>query len=119
MWGSRGGPAFGDGGAPTQGSGRNAEDGGAMADGFTGGLTGSLTGGLIGGSRLELPPVEVLLERVSKRQSRPLLETGDKREILAKLMADRYPVYALADRVVDSNNGSHDRVVEQVMALLS
>ena len=63
--------------------------------------------------------IEVLLERVSKRQTRPLLETGDKREILAKLMADRYPVYALADRVVDSNNGSHDRVVEQVMALLS
>ena len=63
--------------------------------------------------------LDVLLDRVSKRQTRPLLETGDKQEILGKLMAERYPVYALADRVVDSGHGSHDRVVEQVMALLS
>jgi site-specific recombinase XerD len=45
-------------------------------------------------------------------------KTGDKREILDKLMQERYPVYALADYVVDSSDGPHERVVERVIAAL-
>ncbi len=62
--------------------------------------------------------LDVLVDRVAKRHHRPLLETGDKHAILERLMTDRYPVYALADRVVDSGHGSHDRVVDKVLALL-
>lgn len=62
--------------------------------------------------------LSVLTDRVSKRNHRPLLETGDKREILDKLMQERYPVYALADYVVDSSDGPHERVVERVIAAL-
>lgn len=62
--------------------------------------------------------IEVLVERVSRRNHRPLLETGDKRSILEKLIEVRYPVYALADRVIDSSNGSHEKVVEHIIALL-
>ena len=62
--------------------------------------------------------LNVLTDRVSKRNHRPLLETGDKREILDRLMQERYPVYALADYVVDSSDGPHDRVVERVVAAL-
>lgn len=62
--------------------------------------------------------LNVLTDRVSKRTHRPLLETGDKRSILDRLMQERYPVYALADLVVDSSDGPHDRVVERVIAAL-
>ncbi len=62
--------------------------------------------------------LSVLTDRVSKRTHRPLLETGDKRSILDRLMQERYPVYALADLVVDSSDGPHDRVVERVIGAL-
>ncbi|MDX2094789.1 MAG: shikimate kinase [Alphaproteobacteria bacterium] len=62
--------------------------------------------------------LNVLTDRVSKRTHRPLLETGDKRSILDRLMQERYPVYALADMVIDSSDGPHERVVERVVAAL-
>ena len=59
--------------------------------------------------------LEVLLRRVAKRDTRPLLKTGNPREIMEKLIAERYPVYGKADIVVDSGRGSHDLVVEEIM----
>lgn len=63
--------------------------------------------------------LEVLLERVSRRGHRPLLETGDKHAILSKLMEERYPVYSQADIVVDSGKGPHDNVVKAVINALN
>ena len=62
--------------------------------------------------------LDVLTRRVERRNHRPLLETGDKRSILEKLMAERYPVYAEADMVVDSGDGPQERVVQQMIAAL-
>jgi shikimate kinase len=62
--------------------------------------------------------IEVLLERVNKRDHRPLLANGDKRSILERLMDERYPVYAEANLIVDSSKGPHEHVVEQVVAVL-
>ncbi len=62
--------------------------------------------------------VEVLLERVSRRGHRPLLETGDKRAILTRLMGERYPVYGEADILIDSGVGPHEEVVKAILALL-
>ena len=62
--------------------------------------------------------LDVLLERVSRRDYRPLLQMGDKREILERLMRERYPIYAEADVVVDSAVGSHERVVDAVLSAL-
>jgi len=62
---------------------------------------------------------EVLLERVSRRDNRPLLKRGDLREILSELIEERYPVYAEADIVVDSLNGPHEAVVEQIVRRLA
>ena len=62
--------------------------------------------------------LEVLVERTSRRDYRPLLQKGDKREILDKLMQERYPVYAEADLTVDSGEGPHDRVVDAVVKTL-
>ena len=65
--------------------------------------------------RAELP---TLLDRVSRRDHRPLLENGDKQAILTKLMEERYPVYAQADIVVDSGEGAHEAVVEAALKIL-
>ena len=46
--------------------------------------------------------VEVLWPRVRRKPTRPLLRTPDPRGTLARLVAERAPIYALADIVVDS-----------------
>lgn len=63
--------------------------------------------------------LEVLLERVSRKDSRPLLKTGDKREILERLLEERSPTYAQADITVDSSNGSHEKVVDSIIRKLA
>lgn len=62
--------------------------------------------------------LDVLVERVSRRDTRPLLKTGDKGTILSKLMEDRYPIYAEADITIDSNIGPHDTVVDDIVRAL-
>ncbi len=62
--------------------------------------------------------IDVLLERVSKRNHRPILENGDKRAILTALMDERYPVYAQADVTIDSNRGSQEAVVKRIQQAL-
>ena len=62
--------------------------------------------------------IEILLERVNRRDSRPLLATGDKRKILTRLINDRYPIYQQADTVIDSSSGSHEKVVKEIIATL-
>lgn len=62
--------------------------------------------------------LDVLVDRVSRRDHRPLLKAGNKQDIMNRLMQERYPVYAEADITVDSSNGPHDRVVERVIEAL-
>lgn len=62
--------------------------------------------------------VDVLLERVSRRQNRPLLQNADPRGTLEKLMKERNPFYALADVQVESRDAPHDRVVSAIVRSL-
>ncbi|WP_422001553.1 shikimate kinase [Reyranella sp.] len=59
--------------------------------------------------------LDVLFERVRKRGHRPLLRQGDPKEVLARLMNQRYPIYAQADIVVDSTAQPADRTTDQVL----
>jgi shikimate kinase/3-dehydroquinate synthase len=56
----------------------------------------------------------VLLRRVNQRRGRPLLANGDPSEILAKLMAQRYPVYAEADVIVDCGDDTPEQTTRRV-----
>jgi len=58
--------------------------------------------------------LDLLLKRVAKRNNRPLLKTGDPREVMTRLMSLRYPVYAEADMTVDTVDGPHDNVVRMI-----
>ena len=46
--------------------------------------------------------VDVLWNRVRHKKTRPLLSTPDPRGTLARLVAERAPVYALADVTIDA-----------------
>jgi shikimate kinase len=48
-----------------------------------------------------------------------LLKRGEPREVLERLMAARYPIYAEADIVVDSVDGPPDTMVDAVIAALA
>jgi shikimate kinase len=66
--------------------------------------------------RAELP---VLMRRVQKRDTRPLLKTGDPEGVMIALMNARYPIYAEADLTVDSRELPHDVMVSEVLAALA
>ena len=65
--------------------------------------------------------LDLLWQRVKHRTTRPLLMTDNPRETLAKIQAERDPVYALADIAVDANSSYSiedmaDRVTEALLA---
>lgn len=60
--------------------------------------------------------LDLLVRRTAKRGNRPLLQDGDPRQILGDLMAERDPVYAQAEVVVDSLDGPPERTVDRVQA---
>lgn len=64
--------------------------------------------------------LDVLVDRVARKPgSRPLLAEGDPRTILQRLLTERSPIYAQADIVVDSSDGSHEESATQVLRALS
>ena len=62
--------------------------------------------------------LELLLERTSRRRNRPILKRGNPRDILAKLIEERYPVYADANTVVDGADVPPEVMVDRVVAAL-
>lgn len=59
--------------------------------------------------------VELLVERTSRRDTRPLLKKGNPRKILTQLANERYPVYEEAHIVVQSGQAPHDKVVNDII----
>jgi shikimate kinase len=64
-------------------------------------------------------PVDLLLQRVSRRDNRPLLKTEDPRAVLERLLSERGKYYAEADLRYESREAPHETVVEEILALLS
>ncbi len=59
--------------------------------------------------------LDLLVARTARRTNRPLLKQGDPREVLARLIERRYPIYAEADLIVDSEDGPLEEMVERVL----
>ena len=66
--------------------------------------------------KAELP---VLLHRVRRRDSRPLLAAGNPETVMRKLIQVRYPVYAEADITVESRDVPHELIVYDVVEALA
>lgn len=63
--------------------------------------------------------LDVLVRRTAGRDDRPLLREGDPREILGRLIDERYPVYRQADLIVDSGDEPAEAVLRRVLAALA
>lgn len=63
--------------------------------------------------------LRVLLKRVGRRDTRPLLSVDDPEAVMKKLMAERNPVYADADITVESREVPHEVVVGAVVDALA
>ncbi|EGP55191.1 shikimate kinase [Agrobacterium tumefaciens F2] len=63
--------------------------------------------------------LEVLWERVNKRDHRPLLKTENPRATLAALMEKRYPIYAEADLTIESRDVRKEIIVTEVLAAIA
>lgn len=64
--------------------------------------------------------VEQLLERTRKDRNRPLLQTDDPRDRLARLLQEREPLYLeLADLVVNTGQGNIRGVVDTILEKLA
>ncbi len=62
--------------------------------------------------------LNVLMERVLRRDHRPLLKTGDPKAVMKRLIDERYPVYASADITVQSRDVPHEVIVTEIMNAL-
>ncbi len=63
--------------------------------------------------------LDVLWERVNKRDTRPLLKTENPRQTLENLMNARYPIYAEADLTVMSRDVKKETMVEEVLTAIT
>ena len=63
--------------------------------------------------------IDILMERVSKKQNRPLLKTADPRATMQKLMDERYPVYAGADVTVITRDERKEVIAAEALHALS
>ena len=63
--------------------------------------------------------LDLLMERVLRRDTRPLLRQDDPRKVMQRLMDERYPVYAQADLIVDSVDAPHEVVVNAIVDALN
>ena len=63
--------------------------------------------------------LDVLWERVNKRDTRPLLKTENPRQTLENLMNARYPIYSEADLTVLSRDVKKETMVEEVLTAIT
>lgn len=63
--------------------------------------------------------MDTIVVRATQRGTRPLLKTGDSRETLTRLLAEREPLYAQADIHIDSQPGPHANTVNLIIDVLA
>jgi len=59
--------------------------------------------------------LDVLMERVRRRQNRPLLKAEDPEAVMRDLIARRYPVYSEADVTIQSRDVPKEQIAEEVI----
>ncbi len=62
--------------------------------------------------------LDIVVQRTSRRNTRPLLRTGNPRDILQRLLTERNPLYAEADLKVESKDQPIDETVQATIAAL-
>ncbi|WP_343313042.1 shikimate kinase [Brucella sp. BE17] len=63
--------------------------------------------------------LDVLMERVSRRQNRPLLKNSNPRGVMQKLMDERYPVYEMADLHLVTRDEKKEVIADELIEVLN
>ncbi len=63
-------------------------------------------------------PLDLLLQRVSRRDNRPLLKTDDPMAVLRRLLAQREPFYAESNLKFESRDAPHEVIVDEILDLI-
>ncbi|MEM9014954.1 MAG: shikimate kinase [Pseudomonadota bacterium] len=63
--------------------------------------------------------LDTLVQRATRRNTRPLLREGDPRETLERLLKEREPYYAEAPITIESQPGSHLNTVQAILSALN
>src|SRR5690606_23770058 len=61
---------------------------------------------------------EVVMARVRKKSTRPLLQNPNPEAVMRRLIDERYPIYAEAEVTVQSRDVPHDVVVTDIVDAL-
>lgn len=61
---------------------------------------------------------DTIMRRVKRRIDRPLLQTADPAATIGRLIAEREPVYRLADLTIWSREVPHDKIVDECIDAL-
>jgi len=59
--------------------------------------------------------IDAIIHRVGNKNTRPLLNQKNKREVLEDLAAKRYPIYAKADLKFDTTEENHDTLINKII----
>lgn len=62
---------------------------------------------------------DTIFERVSRRNTRPTLRTDNREELVDQLIKERYPLYEKADICVNSGEGPHMIIVDDIIQKIS
>jgi shikimate kinase len=98
---------------------RLLEDGGKVLATGGGAFMNAETRERIGASGISVwlkADLDLLMHRVSRRDTRPLLRSADPRAVMEKLIAERHPIYMQADITVRSRDVAHEVIVEEIIA---
>lgn len=63
--------------------------------------------------------LDLLMDRVSKKQNRPLLKDPDPRGVMQRLMELRYPIYETADITVVTRDAGKDVIAAEAYAAIA
>ncbi len=63
--------------------------------------------------------LDILVNRVKRRDNRPLLKNGDPKKIISELSKIRDPIYALAQHHVRTDDAPHEKTANNIIKALS
>lgn len=63
--------------------------------------------------------IDTIVRRATRRSTRPLLQQGNPRETIERLLADREPYYAATDIHIESQPGPHANTVNLLIEALA
>ncbi len=63
--------------------------------------------------------IDILAERVARRNTRPLLKNKDPKKVLSELADQRNQFYAQAHKRVQSDAGAHEETVDRILEALA